>query len=201
MKLLGRDISTQNVLAAVSERLFARGLTGMPDAGEVTSEGVEGRVDPLTFYVNALGEHADSTRGLPLETHRDGLSGQAVVLAKRAFRRVGQLFINEAFGRQVAFNGHVRDSYAQLSKEVLTLRHRLAQLEHTLASRAVTPTVTAPPRPARVEVAKKAPVKAKPAPIKVVAPVMAVPVKAPVRPSVKVTAKVSVKPKKSRGSI
>lgn len=195
MKLLGRDISTQSVLAAVSERLFARGLTGMPDAGEVTSEGVEGRVDPLSFFVNALGEHADSTRGLPLETHRNGVSGRAVILAKRAFRRVGQLFINEALGRQVAFNGHVRDSYAQLSKEVLTLRLRLAQMEHTLAARAGSPTITAPPRPARVEVTKRAPVKAKPAAVSQTAVTPA-----PLRASpVKVGARVAVKPKKSRG--
>jgi len=183
MKLLGRDISTENVLAAVTERLFARGLTGMPDPGEVTPEGVEARVDPLSFNVNAMGEHADSTRGLPLETHRAGLSGRAVVLAKRAFRRMGQVFINEALGRQVAFNGHVRDSYAQLSREVLTLRQRLAQLEHTLAARAASPTITAPPRPARVEVVRRAPVvKAKPVAKKA----------APVKPvaAVKTTAKV-----------
>ena len=135
MRLMGRDISTQNVLAAVSERLLSRGLSGLPDAGEVTPEGIEARIDPLSFYVNALAEHADATRALPIETHRDGLSGRAVVLAKTAFRRVGQIFINEAMARQVVFNGHARDSYAQLSAEVLTLRRRIAQLEQALASK------------------------------------------------------------------
>lgn len=135
MRLMGRDISTQNVLAAVSERLLSRGLSGLPDAGEVTPEGIEARIDPLSFYVNALAEHADATRALPIETHRDGLSGRAVVLAKTAFRRVGQIFINEAMARQVVFNGHARDSYAQLSAEVLALRKRIAQLEQALAAK------------------------------------------------------------------
>ena len=135
MKLMGRDISTQNVLAVVSERLLQRGLSGLPHSGEVTPEGIEARVDPLSFYVNALAEHTDATRGLPLETHRDGLSGRAVVMAKTAFRRIGQIFINEALARQVVFNGHARDSYAQLSSEVLTLRKRIAQLEQALAAK------------------------------------------------------------------
>lgn len=135
MRLLGRDVSTQNVLTAVSERLFARGLSGVPAANEVTPEGVEARVDPASFYVSALGEHSDTTRGLPLETHRGGLSGYAVMLAKSAFRRVGQIFINEALARQVLFNGHVRDSYAQLSSEVVALRQHVAQLELALAAR------------------------------------------------------------------
>ena len=139
VRLLGRDISTQNVLDAVSERLFARGLTGMPDSDEVTPDGVEGRVDPLSFYLGAMGEHADATQRLPLETHRDGPSGRAVVLAKTAFRTVGQLFINEALGRQVVFNGHVRDSYAQLSSEVITLRKRIAQLELAFAKKPLKP--------------------------------------------------------------
>jgi cell division protein FtsB len=56
-----------------------------------------------------------------------------VVLAKRAFRAAGQLFINEALGRQRVFNGHVRDSYAQLSAEVLRLRSRIDDLEAELA--------------------------------------------------------------------
>ncbi len=168
MKLMGRDISTLNVLAEVSERLLSRGLSGLPDAGQVTPEGVEARVDPLSFYVNALCEHADATRGLPLETHRDGLSGRAVVLAKSAFRRVGQIFINEALARQVVFNGHARDSYAQLSSEVLTLRKRIAQLEVALtekrqppkpAGMSALPAKATPPRPAQVKKPARKPKK------------------------------------------
>ncbi len=135
MRLLGRDLSTNSVLAAVNERLFARGLTGVPNENDVTPEGVEGRVDPMSFYVSALGDHANSARGLPLETHRGGVAGRAVRLAKTLFRSAGQIFINEALSRQVVFNGHVRDSYAQISAEVLRLRAQMAALEQQLAAK------------------------------------------------------------------
>ena len=128
MKLLGKDITPAKVMAFVGERLQARGLTVDDDAG-AGELGVEPRVDPLTFNLQALEANADATQGLPLETHREGLSGRAVVLAKRVFRIAGQIFINEALGRQRVFNGHVTDSYAQLSAEVLRLRQRVAELE------------------------------------------------------------------------
>lgn len=128
MKLLGKDISASKVMALVTEKLTARGLATSP-ADEWKESAVEPRVEPLSFNLHALEENADATKGLPLETHRDGLAGRVVVLAKRAFRRVGQLFINETLGRQSVFNGHVRDSYAQLSAEVLRLRARVAELE------------------------------------------------------------------------
>lgn len=127
MKLLGKDISPAKVMALVTERLAARGLTTQDT--EFHEAGVEPRVEPLSFNLHALEENADATRGLPLETHRDGLGGRAVVMAKRVFRQVGQIFINEALGRQTVFNGHVRDSYAQLSAEVVRLRARIAELE------------------------------------------------------------------------
>lgn len=128
MKLLGKDITPSKVMAFVGERLQARGLSVAED--ETPEElGVEPRVDPLTFNLHALEANADATQGLPLETHREGLSGRAVVLAKRVFRIAGQIFINEALGRQRVFNGHVTDSYAQLSAEVMRLRQRVAELE------------------------------------------------------------------------
>jgi hypothetical protein len=128
MKLLGKDITPSKVMAFVGERLQARGLS--VDDDETADElGVEPRVDPLTFNLQALEANADATQGLPLETHREGLSGRAVVLAKRVFRIAGQIFINEALGRQRVFNGHVTDSYAQLSAEVMRLRQRVAELE------------------------------------------------------------------------
>ncbi len=131
MKLMGRDVDTAKVLSFVQDRLAARGLLDPPTSPPAAS-GVEPRVDPLSFNLHALEEHADATRGLPLESHRDGLSGRLVVAAKQAFRAAGQIFINEALGRQTVFNGHVRDSYAQLSSEVLRLRARLAELEAKL---------------------------------------------------------------------
>ena len=131
MKLLGKDITSEKVMAFVGERLAARGLSA-PTESEPGEGGVEARVDPLTFNLHALESNADATQGLPLETHRDGLAGQAVVLAKKLFRRAGQVFINEALGRQRVFNGHVRDSYAQLAAEVIRLRQRVAELESTV---------------------------------------------------------------------
>lgn len=129
MQLLGRDITPSKVMAWVGERLAERGLS-VGDGHGHGGDGVEPRVDPLTFNLQALEEHADSTRALPLETHRDGLPGRAVTLAKKMFRAAGQVFINEALGRQRVFNGHVRDSYAQLASEVVRLRARVQELEH-----------------------------------------------------------------------
>lgn len=149
MKLLGKDISAAKVMALVEERLAARGLSA-PRPTDLTPEGVEARVDPLSFNLSAMEDNSDATRGLPLETHRDGVSGRAVMLAKQVFRRVGQVFINEALGRQVVFNGHVRDSYAQLSAEVLRLRQRVAELEAQKATRVEAPPA-APVLPAAVK--------------------------------------------------
>ncbi len=128
MKLFGKDVTPEKVMTYVAERLEARGLARPADL-DVPSAGVEPRVDPLSFTLSALEANADATRGLPLETHRDGVGGQAVLLAKRVFRAAGQIFINEALGRQRVFNGHVRDSYAQLASEVMRLRARVAELE------------------------------------------------------------------------
>ncbi|WP_255203768.1 hypothetical protein [Myxococcus sp. AM011] len=126
MKLLGRDIPARELLARIEERLRTRGLP-TSEAVEVPSEGVEPRVEPLTFNLHALEENADATRALPLQTHRGG-AGQLVVVAKWAFRKSCQVFINETLGRQRIFNGHVRDSYAQLSAEVVRLRREVEQL-------------------------------------------------------------------------
>ncbi len=147
MRLLGKDISAQQLLEKISQRLTERGLDAV-SGGPPPVDGVEPRIDPLAFNLEALAEHADPTRPLPLETHRGGLGGRAVVLAKWAFRRSCQIFINEALGRQQVFNGHARDSYAQLSAEVRRLRSRLEALEQPTAA----PPRAAPakkPRPAR----------------------------------------------------
>lgn len=128
MKLFGKDITPEKVMGFVAERLEARGLV-KPANLDVPLAGVEPRVDPLSFFLSALEANADATKGLPLETHRDGLGGRAVLVAKKVFRAAGQVFINEALGRQRVFNGHVRDSYAQLASEVLRLRQRVADLE------------------------------------------------------------------------
>ncbi len=127
MRLLGRDIAADRLLEKVSERLKARGLATAPQ-GEPLAPQVEPRVDPYAFSVEALSEHAEAARPLPLESHRQGL-GRAVLLAKWAFRKSCQVLINETLARQSVFNGHVRDGYAQLAAELQRLRERVAELE------------------------------------------------------------------------
>ena len=144
MKLLGRDISGDTLLEELRARLQSRGLDPN-EQGPIRFDGLEPRVDPVAFNVEALSEHADPTRPLPLETHRAGL-GRAVLLAKWLFRAGGQIFINEAFSRQKRFNGHVRDSYAQLSAEVVRLRERLEALEKPPAAPAAKKPAATPRR-------------------------------------------------------
>lgn len=128
MKLQGRDVSVDTVLAYLEERLQARGLQP-PPPGEGPLAGVEPRVDPLAFNLDRLIEHADPTVALEGDARRAGLRGRVVGLARGLFRRAGQLVIDETLARQRLFNGHVRDSYAQLSAEVMRLRARVAELE------------------------------------------------------------------------
>jgi hypothetical protein len=127
MKLLGKDFGPEKLLRKLEERLAMRGLAEIARPSENASD-VEPRVDPLTFNLHALERHADTTQGLPLETHRGG-AGRAILLAKWAFRKTCQVFINEALSRQRVFNGHVRDSYAQLSAEVLKLQREVESLK------------------------------------------------------------------------
>ncbi len=140
MKLMGRDIPARELHARIEERQRTRGLP-TSESVEVPEEGVEPRVDPLSFYLEALEANTDATQPLPLHTHRGG-AGQLVLVAKWAFRKTCQVFINETLGRQRVFNGHVRDSYAQLSAEVMRLR---AEVEALRAAQSPPP--PAPPSP------------------------------------------------------
>ncbi|MDP2270318.1 MAG: hypothetical protein Q8N23_30370 [Archangium sp.] len=168
MKLLGKDITPARVMAFVGERLQARGLA-LPSEDGLSENGVEARVDPLSFNLQSLEANADATQGLPLETHRDGLSGRAVVLAKRIFRKAGQIFINEALGRQRVFNGHVRDSYAQMSAEMMRLRQRVDELEKEAAAVAA----PVPPLPVIAKLKKPPMPPSAPRPVKEAATVAA----------------------------
>lgn len=56
----------------------------------------------------------DSRYAGPVTSHRGGLSGPALVLAKRAFRLVFQPFINEALRKQVEFNESILDALATI---------------------------------------------------------------------------------------
>ncbi len=129
MKLIGKDFDGGALLQKLEARLRQRGLLHTPEAAPAPQP-IAPRVDPVAFNLEMLEEHADSTQALPLETHRAGL-GRAVLLAKWAFRRSCQVFINEALGRQRLFNGHVRDSYAQLTAEVARLREEVERLQKT----------------------------------------------------------------------
>lgn len=80
-------------------------------------------------------------------------------MAKWAFRKSCQVLINETLGRQRVFNGLVRDSYAQLSAEVLRLRAEVQQLRAEAATAPPRPPTPAKPRPkaaARPAAARKA---------------------------------------------
>jgi hypothetical protein len=133
MKLLGKDFSPEALLRKLEDRLAQRGLSEL-DSTRSDATGVEPRVDPLTFNLRALERHSDPRMPLPLETHRGG-AGRVVVAAKWAFRKTFQVFINETLARQRLFNGHVRDSYAQLSAEVIRLQQELAELKATKPSK------------------------------------------------------------------
>lgn len=141
MKLLGRDIPARELVQKLESRLRTRGLSA-PPSEDLSWEGVEPRVDPLSFNLHALEENADATRGLPMQTHRGGVSGALVLAAKKAFRAGAQVFINEAMGRQRVFNAHVRDSYAQLSAEVIRLRDEVERLKTAKPVRAESATRT-----------------------------------------------------------
>jgi hypothetical protein len=127
MKLLGRDIPVRQLVERIEARLQQRGLADPAPERPIDLDGPEPKVDPLSFNLGALEENADPTRWLPLVTHRSG-AGRLVLVAKWAFRKGCQVFVNDVFARQRLFNGHVLDAYAQLSAEVLRLRREVERL-------------------------------------------------------------------------
>lgn len=129
MKLLGKDLPLKHWTAEIEAVLKQRGLlreTLMTELKE--PEPTEMRVDPHAFNLAALEEHSDCTRPLKFQSHRKGF-GKVLVSAKRLFRQSFQILINETLGRQRLFNGHVRDSYAQLASEVIRLRTEMDALK------------------------------------------------------------------------
>jgi hypothetical protein len=125
MKLLGRDFDADQLLRDIQTRLEQRGLS-LSSAATPSLE-PERTVDPLSFNLQQLEQNADSTRPLPLSSHRGGL-GRAVLLAKWAFRKSCQVFINETLARQRLFNENTRQAYAELSAEMLQLKTMVATL-------------------------------------------------------------------------
>src|SRR5262249_53798880 len=60
MKLLGTNFTAPELMARIEGRLRARGLWSPPESPP-PSEGIEPPVDPLSFNLQALEEHADPT--------------------------------------------------------------------------------------------------------------------------------------------
>lgn len=153
MRLFGNEVTAAKVIDAVQERLAIRGLL-QARGTEAQVPAAPSPIDPLGFVVEALSRNADASQALPLESHRAGLAGKAVLWGKRAFRTAAQGLINETLGRQIVFNGHVRDGYAHLSAEVVALRAQVAQLQEALAKTTAPQKSVAAPKP---EAAKSAP--------------------------------------------
>lgn len=149
MKLLGKEISkdawVQGLLSALSQ-------TAKPDSsdGPIRLDSAQARIDPVAFNLEAMTEHADSARALQFDAGV-GAVDQLMLLLKRSFRAASQIFIDEMLARQILFNGHVRDAYAQLSADMSRFDERLKSLEQTPSVAAIkaAPRRTASPRPKR----------------------------------------------------
>ena len=118
MNFLGRDINARDLLAEVENRLRSRGLLTRGWT-EAANSPPEGSVDPLTFNLNALETHVDPSEFLATGK---GWPGAIVSAGVRFIAR-------PLLARQTIFNTHVRDSYAQLSAEVLRLRNEVTRLQ------------------------------------------------------------------------
>lgn len=117
MKLLGRDVDMRALLDRVQGQLRARGLLERGDPVERAAEQDPLAVEPLSFNLAALERTAEPV---------GDTSGRG--LLERAVRTLARPLLARAFETQRLFNGHVRDSYAQLSAEVIRLRAEVAEL-------------------------------------------------------------------------
>ncbi len=118
MKLLGRSIDGKRLVEEVRARLRARGIREDVQDGPLEDEAP---VEPLGFLVQALEENEDPAQPPPL--------APSAARLRRLLRFAARGVLEELFGRQRAFNVHVRDFAAQLSTEVLALRARVSELE------------------------------------------------------------------------
>jgi hypothetical protein len=123
MKLLGRSIDGKRLVEEIRARLAARGIR--EDAPDPPLDD-EAPVEPYAYLVQLLEENVDPAQSVRTPSSANSLRG----LVRFAARGL----LEELFGRQRAFNVHVRDLAAQLSSEVITLRARVAELERLAAS-------------------------------------------------------------------
>ncbi len=106
---------TADAVARETERL----PTPSPEAEEALRRALEAAARPATptpwpaLLQEARGK-MDSRYAAPATSHRGGLTGTALVLAKRAFRLTFQPFINEVLRKQVEFNESILDALATL---------------------------------------------------------------------------------------
>ncbi|WIG98105.1 hypothetical protein [Myxococcus sp. SDU36] len=113
------DIITHAPTADVVARETARLPAPSPEAEESLRRILEAATRPSTptpwptLLLEARGK-MDSRSAEPATSHRGGLTGMALVLAKRAFRFTFQPFINELLRKQVEFNESILDALATL---------------------------------------------------------------------------------------
>lgn len=132
MKLSGAGL--EGLAERIEARLRSEGES--LDGGGRAVPTVEPRVDPRAHALESLAANADPCAPLPLQTHRAGLQGAAVLAAKRAFRVAAGPLLRRLLARQAAFNAEARETYALLSGELETLR---AELEALRAAQAQGP--------------------------------------------------------------
>ncbi|AKQ65370.1 hypothetical protein A176_002282 [Myxococcus hansupus] len=139
------DLITRAPTAEAVARETERLPSPSPEAEESLRRTLEAASQPSTptpwpaLLQEARGK-MDSRYAEPATSHRGGLTGTALVLAKRAFRLTFQPFINEVLRKQVEFNESILDALATMHdvqrEQARTqaawrkeLERRLAQLE------------------------------------------------------------------------
>ena len=135
IEFIGKDFSPQALVQQIATRLRQRGLSLTDGPARIDAESASATPEFFKYQLHALEENADTTRGVPLETHRSG-AGRLAMYAKWTFRKCCQAFINEALSRQVIFNGHVRDGISQLLTEVSALRTEVEALRQPQSAQA-----------------------------------------------------------------
>ncbi|WP_342374628.1 hypothetical protein NVS55_25145 [Myxococcus stipitatus] len=108
---------------APSAEAVARETQKLPEASTEAKEALRRALESSTrqatpapwptLLLEARGK-MDSRYAGPVTSHRGGVSGPALVLAKRAFRLLFQPFINEALRKQVEFNESILDALATI---------------------------------------------------------------------------------------
>ncbi len=113
------DLLTNEPLARALAEEAERLPSPAPEAVEAVREKLKRSERPATDaawpqVLQAPREKKDTRYAEPATSHRSGVVGPALVLAKRGFRKLFQPFINEVMRRQVEFNEALLDSLAHI---------------------------------------------------------------------------------------